>query len=123
MITAHPRVLAVSCGVGLAISLVAGTLFAWLGDKLWLYAVGTMLFISGMIALVVGLSGALEPREGWATGRGARSQEAQVRSIARQVTNEHPGLEDRSGWALAVWGVVVGGGLIALAMLAFAISE
>lgn len=123
MITAHPRVLAVSLGAGIAISLVGGTLFAWLGDKLWLYGVGTMLFISGMIALVVGLSGALEPREGWATGKGTHSAEARARSIARQITDEHPRLEDRSGWALAIWGIVVGGGLIALAMIAFTISE
>lgn len=122
MITAHPRVLGISLGIGITISLVAGTVFAVAADKVWLYAVGTMMFITGLVALVVGLLGALEPREGWATGKSSRTEETRARSIARQLAEQHPDIEDRSGWALAVWGVVVGGVLIGLAMAAFTVS-
>ena len=117
MNVAGPRVLAVSLGSALALSVVTGSLYAWLADKVWSYAVGTMMFIIGAFVLALGLLGAIEPPEGWASTR--KKQEGR-RSMAMKVVEQNPGVEAPSGWALAVWGVVVGGPLIGLSLWAFA---
>jgi hypothetical protein len=118
-----PRALLISLGVGFAIGLVSGSLFALIFDKVWLYGVGTMLFITGLIAFVMGMLGALEPREGWATGKGTKAQDRAGRhSLSARFTEEHPQVEDASPLSLAVWGALVGLPLIGLSMIAFALS-
>lgn len=113
------RALLISLGVGLSIGLGAGTVFALVFDKVWTYGVGTMLFITGLIVLVMGLLGALEPKGGWATARGTQAQDRGRRALAARVTEEHPELEEASALSLAVWAVGVGFPLIALSILAF----
>lgn len=114
------RAIGLSLAVGAALGIVSGVLFALLFDREVVYGIGAMTFLTGVIALVMGLLGALEPEQGWATGRGTQSEEMRARrSLAARVSEEHPNLQSASGWALAAWGVAVGGPLIALSVLAF----
>ena len=115
MNVAGPRALVISLLSGIALSLVLGSLYSWLGDRLWVYAVGTMLFIFGILALCMGLLGAVEPPDGWATRKPAPGR----RSFASQIAGAGEGDHKESPYALAVWGVFVGGPMILLAMLAF----
>lgn len=118
MNVASPRALLASLAAGLLLSLVFGSLYSWLGDRLWTYGVATMLFIFGTISLCMGLLGALEPPEGWAT----RKRPPGRRSLASQVANQRGENEEVSPYALAVWGVVVGSPMIALSLLLFSRS-
>jgi len=118
MNVSHPRALIVSLGVALGLAIVTGIVYALLADKILVYGIGTMLFVVGVVALAMGLLGALEPEEGWATQKRTRGR----RSMAAKVTQQHPDLDDQSPLALGVWGVVVGGPLIALAFLAFNVA-
>ena len=104
--------------MGLFVSLVLGSLYAWLADKIWMYGVGTVLFILGTIALCMGLLGGLEPEDGWAT----RRRTPERRSFASQIAGSHPEIEETSPWALAIWGVVVGGPMILLSIGAFSLA-
>lgn len=117
--TSSARVIGISLLVGTGIGIVAGTLFALFFDRQVLYAIGAMLFLTGLIALVMGLLGAIEPAEGWATGTRTQEMGGGRRSLAARVAEEHPNIEDSSGWTLAVWGALVGLPLIALSVLAF----
>lgn len=122
MTVGHPRVLLISLLCGIALAVVVATVWSLLGSTDFIYATGAVMFIVGLIALVVGLLGAAEPEEGWATGKGSNRRQEGRRSFVARVSGEHPRLEGGSSWALAVWGVVVGGGLIALSMGAFAMA-
>ncbi len=96
--------------------MVLGTVYALVADKLLVYGIGTMSFVVDTIVLAMGLLGALEPEEGWATQKRTKGGR---RSLGAQVTQQHPDLEDASPLALGVWGVLVGAPLIGLAFLAF----
>lgn len=117
------RAVGFSLLVGATVGVVSGLLFALLFDKELLYGIGTMLFFTGTIVLVVALLAALEPPEGWATARRTRPREDEGRrSLAAKVTEEHPKIESASGLALAAWGVLVGGPLLGLSILAFSLA-
>ena len=118
MNVAGPRALIISLVSGIALSIVFGSLYAWLGDRLWTYGVGTMLFIFGIIALCMGLLGAVEPPDGWATRKPTEGR----RSFASQIAGSQGDGHQTSPYALAVWGVLVGGPMILLAMWAFSLS-
>lgn len=118
MDVASPRALILSLISGIALSVVFGSLYSWMGDRLWVYGVGTMLFIFGVIALCMGLLGAVEPPEGWATRKPTQGR----RSFAAQIANSGGDGHQGSPYALAVWGVLVGGPMIGLALLAFSRS-
>lgn len=118
MNVASPRSLLMSLAAGIALGVVIGSLYAWLADKIWVYGVGTMLFIFGVISLSMGLLGGLEPEEGWATKR--RTQER--RSFASQLAGSRGNIEEVSPYALAIWGVAVGGPMILLSLLAFSLA-
>ncbi len=123
MTVSHPKALAISLGVGIGLALILGTLFSLFGDRDFAWAVGTMLMVIGLIALTMGLLGATEPEDGWATGVGRnRSQEGR-RSLAAQVSEQAPGMVRSTSVHLAVWGLVVGGGMIGLSFLAFGVSQ
>ena len=115
MNVAGPRALLISLASGIALSIVFGSLYSWLGDRLWTYGVGTMLFIFGIIALCMGLLGAVEPPEGWATRKPTQGR----RSFASQIAESRGEGHEVSPYALAIWGVFVGGPMILLAILAF----
>jgi hypothetical protein len=117
------RALLISLGIGLLIGVGAGSIYALVFDKVWTYGVGTMLFLTGLIVLVMGLAGALEPKEGWVTARSTQAQDRGRRALAARLTEEHPELEDASPLSLAVWAVVVGLPLIALSFLAFNLAS
>ena len=118
MSVSSPRALLLSFVVAIFASLVIGSIYSWLGDKVWAYCVGTVLFIIGIMVLVVGLLGALEPKDGWATRRKAQGR----RSVAAKVTREHPELNEATPAQLGTWGALVGLPLVALAILAFSVS-
>lgn len=118
MKVAGPRTLLLSLLVGLGISLATGSLYAWLGQREWSYGVGTMSFIVGVIALALGLLGAVEPAEGWAT----KKKQQERRSMAIRLVKQAPAGDEPSGWALALWGVIVGAPLIALAFIAWSVA-
>lgn len=115
---AGPRALIISLLSGIALSVAFGSLYSWLGDRLWTYAVGTMLFIFGIIALCMGLLGAVEPPDGWATRKPTQGR----RSFASQIASSGGHEPQGSPYALAVWGIVVGGPMILLALFAFSRS-
>lgn len=123
MTVSHPRALAISLGVGIGSALIFGTLFAVFGDRDFAWAVGTMLMVLGLIALTMGLLGATEPEDGWATGVGSSRRQEGRRSLAAQVSEQAPGVVRSTSVHLAVWGLVVGGGMIGLSFLAFALSH
>ena len=118
MSVSSPRALLLSFTVAIVTSLVIGSIYAWLGSKVWAYAVGTVLFIIGIIVLVVGLLGAVEPKDGWATRKKTEGR----RSVAVQVTREHPELNEATPAQLGAWGALVGLPLIGLGLLAFSVS-
>lgn len=113
------RALGISLGIGLAIGVIAGTLYALIFDKVVIYGIGTMLFITGLVVLVIGILGAVEPEEGWATGRGTQAAQRDRRALGARLTREHPAFEEASPWALAIWGAGVGLPLVGLGMVAF----
>lgn len=116
----NAKVIGLSLLIGATLGIVSGIVFALVFDKQVIYGIGAMLFLTGLIAFVMGILGAVEPSEGWATGRGTRTQEARGRrSLAARVSEEHPRIQDASGWALAAWGTLVGLPLIGLSWLAF----
>jgi hypothetical protein len=109
------RILVICLGVGIGLGLLGGVAWAALADKALWHGIGTGWIILGIVAFGVGMIGATEPPEGWAT----RRKRSERRSALRTVSQEHPRLEGAGSLDLAVWGLVVGGGLIGLAMLAF----
>lgn len=120
-------VLLVSLVIGIALGVVFGLLYAIAADKLILYGIGTAWLLIGLIALGMGLMGALEPPRGWATGigrgRGWQEKPEGTRSSLMGRVAEEATDAKVSSIALGIWAFVVGGGLIALAMLAFALSS
>lgn len=122
MKVSHPKALAYSLGVGVAIAVVGGTIFAVVGDREWLYATGTVGLIVGLIAFAMGLLGAAEPDDGWATGVGRHRRQEGRRSLAAQVSRDAPGVQESNTWHLAAWGIIVGGGLIGLSAIALSLS-
>lgn len=117
------RVLGLCLAIGLGLGVIGGTIYAAVADKLVAYAIGTVLLVIGLIALALGLLGATEPPEGWSLKRRVPGEEAPRRSLAARASYENPTLSNRvSGISLAVWGLVVGGGLVAFAALAFFVA-
>jgi hypothetical protein len=108
------RVIWVSLLVCLGIALVGGLLFALLGDRVVAHAIGTGLLVVGIIVLWMALLGATEPREGWATRKRAVGR----RSFAARLAADRE-VEGVSSLSLALWGVVVGGSLVGLSLIAF----
>jgi hypothetical protein len=123
MSIASPRVLLISIGVGLALSVLLGGIYSLLGERSFLYAIGTVSFVLGLVALAVGLLGGAEPQEGWATGRGANRRQEGRRSMVAKATREADAIEEVTSGALIAWGVIVGGGLIVLSMVAFGLGS
>lgn len=106
------KVIGISLGGGAAAGIIGGLVYAWLADKIVYHGIGTALFIIGILALGVGLTGAAEPAEGWSSKR-ARGR----RSVASRIVSEEA--VEITSMALAVWALMVGIPLIALSMLAF----
>jgi hypothetical protein len=119
-------VLLVSLGIGIGLGIVGGLIYALLAEKVILYGIATVWLVIGLVALSLGLMGALEPQEGWATGIGKGRGWKEVpkegrRSLLGRVAEEATDTRV-SSLALALWAIVVGGGLIGLAMLGFLLS-
>jgi len=110
------RILGVSLGVGIAVGFLGGITWAALADRVLWHGIGTGWVIVGIIAFGIGMIGATEPPEGWATGARRRQRRRHVLKVA---TEEHDRLQGASSLDLFIWGLVVGGGLIGLSMLAF----
>jgi hypothetical protein len=96
-----------SFGICLLLAIAGGVVFAVLADR-----------VLGIIVLGMGLLGATEPPEGWATKKDAQGR----RSVAARAASELPEVEGVSSLALVVWAVAVGGALIALSLLAFSLA-
>lgn len=122
MNVSHPKVLGISLASGIIAAAVVGGLFVIVGDWDFMYAWGTVLLVLGLMALALGLLGATEPPDGWATGRGPNRRQAGRRSFLAQVTHQAPGVEKTGSLSLAVWGVAVGGGLIVAGLAAFSLT-
>lgn len=122
MTVSHPRALAISILAGIVVSVLGALLFTWLGDFDFAYAFGTTLLIVGLIALALGLLGATEPPDGWATGRGPNRRQVGRRSLLAQMGGQVPGVERTESLSLAAWGVIVGGAHILLGLLAFSLT-
>lgn len=114
------RVLGVSLAGGVALGGLGGLVFALVSGRMVAYGIGTGLFVVGLVALGVGLLGATEPPEGWSAGP-RRSPLEGRRSLVARLAGEHPSVDHVSSASIGVWGVVVGGGLIGLSMLVFAV--
>jgi hypothetical protein len=107
-----------SFGICLLLAIAGGVVFAVLADRVLAHGLGTGLFVVGIIVLGMGLLGATEPPEGWATKKDAQGR----RSVAARAASELPEVEGVSSLALVVWAVAVGGALIALSLLAFSLA-
>jgi hypothetical protein len=118
------RILGICLAIGLALGLVGGAIYALAADKVLAHGIGTGLLVVGLIALALGLLGATEPPEGWSLKRRIQEVEEMPRGrVAARAAYDHPSIDNRvSSVSLAVWGIVVGGGLIALSMLAFKVA-
>jgi hypothetical protein len=116
-----PRALFISLAAGLGVSIVGGGLYALFADKILLYAIGTIMFIVGILSLAIGLLGAVEPEDGWATQRGAKNRKP-GRSVAARALEQHPELDQHSSLELAAWALAVGLPLIGLSILCFNLS-
>lgn len=121
MNVSSPRSLVLSLAAGIGISVVGGTLYALLADKIILYAIGAIMLIIGIISLAMGLLGALEPEDGWVTQGGSRNRMPN-RSVAARTIQQHPELEDHSSLELAVWALAVGLPLIGLSIVCLNLS-
>jgi hypothetical protein len=119
------KVLGICLGLGFAIGAAGGVVFAVASDRLVSYGIATGVLIVGLIALALGLLGATEPQEGWSLTRRREEMEGSARrSLAARAAQENPSIHSEvSSVGLAVWGLVVGGGLIGLSMLFFALAE
>jgi hypothetical protein len=117
------RVLGLCLAIGVGLGVIGGTVYALLADKVVAYGVGTALLVIGLVALALGLLGATEPPEGWSLKRRVPGDETPRRSLAARAAYENPAVSNRvSALSLVVWGLVVGGGLIACGALAFYLS-
>lgn len=117
------RVLAICLAIGLGLGIIGGGIYAVVADKVVAYGIGAALLVLGLIAMALGLLGATEPPDGWSLKRRVPGDETPRRSIAARATYENPQLSNRvSGVSLLVWAIVVGGGLIGFASLAFFIA-
>jgi hypothetical protein len=118
------RVLGMCLLIGVGVGLAGGVIYAVAAGKLIAHGIGTGLLVVGLIALALGLLGATEPPEGWSLKRKPTQDDVMPRrSFAARAAYEHPSIDNKvSSVSLAIWGLVVGGGLIALSMLAFRIA-
>jgi hypothetical protein len=118
----NPKVLGISLLVGLGVAIAGGVIFALVAGRVLAHGIGTGLFVVGAVALVMGLLGATEPAQGWATKPGTAAENERRRSLAARVAKEHPDIEKVTSLGLAIWGIAVGGTLIALSMVAFVMA-
>jgi hypothetical protein len=118
------KVLGLCLLLGFAVGAAAGVVFAVASDRLVSYGIATGLLVVGLIALALGLLGATEPQEGWSLKRRREEMEESARrSLAARAAREHPSIRTEvNSMGLAVWGLVVGGGLIGLSMLFFSFA-
>jgi hypothetical protein len=118
------KVLGICLVIGFAVGALGGVVYAVASDRLVSYGIATGLLIVGLIALALGLLGATEPQDGWSTKRRRQEMEdAARRSLAARAAQEHPMIGSNvSSVGLAVWGLVVGGGLIGLSMFFFSLA-
>lgn len=117
------RVLGLCLAIGVGLGVIGGTVYALLADKVVAYGIGTALLVIGLVALALGLLGATEPPEGWSLKRRVPGDATPRRGLAARAAYENPAVSNRvSALSLVVWGLVVGGGLIACGALAFYLS-
>jgi hypothetical protein len=114
----HFKVLLASLVVAAAGGAGGGLVFAWLGHRSLEYGIGTGLFFVSLVCLGLGLLGATEPEEGWASRRGVEGR----RSFMARVAGDHPGVERVSSAELFVWGLVVGGGIMAASFVMYGLA-
>ena len=119
----HLKAIGISLAVAAAVASVFGIVYALIADHVLVYGVATGLLVAGLIVLGGGLLGAAEPPEGWITGRGTGRGQFGRRSVVARIATEHPDMEDVSSWALAAWGVVVGGVLLTASVVLFEVAR
>ena len=116
------KVLGICLGIGLLLGAGGGAVYAVVAGKVVLWGIGTGLLLTGLVALALGLLGATEPPGGWSLKR--TRNETPRRSFAARAAYEHRAINDQvSSASLAVWGVVVGGSLIGLAVVVFELGR
>jgi hypothetical protein len=115
----HFKVLLASLLVAAAGGVGGGLVFAWIGHRSLAYGVGTGLFFVSLVCLGLGLLGATEPKEGWASRRGVEGR----RSFMARVAGDRPGVERVSSVELFVWGLVVGGGIMAASFVVYGLAR
>lgn len=116
------RILGLSLLVGALVGVAGGLAFALLGGRVIAHGIGTGLLIVGLVAFGLGVLGATEPPQGWSARRAGRgAPEPGRRSFGARLAGDlQP--EPVTSLDLLVWGVVVGGGLIAASMVAFTVA-
>jgi hypothetical protein len=105
----HFKVLLASLAFAAVGGTAGGLVYSWLGHRSVTYGIGTGLFLVSLMCLALGLLGAAEPSEGWAAHRGVDGR----KSLVARVATEHPEIESVSSGELFIWGLLVGGGLMA----------
>jgi hypothetical protein len=118
------RVLVLCLGIGLVLGVAGGSVYAVIADKIVAYGIGTALLVIGIVAMALGLLGAAEPPEGWSLKRRIPGDATPRRGFAARATYASPNMNRRvSSASLAIWGLVVGGGLIAFGAVAFSLAQ
>ncbi len=119
----HLKSIAVSLALAGGVGAALGIVYALIAGFVILYGIATGLLVAGVIVLGGGLLGAAEPPQGWMTGRGTGRGQFGRRSIVARIATEHPDIEDVSSGELAIWGIVVGGILVATATVLFELAR
>jgi MFS family permease len=114
----HFKVLLASFAVAAIGGIAGGLIFAWLGDRSPAYGIGTGLFFISLICLGLGLLGATEPPGGWSARRRGQGR----KSLIARIASDQPEVEGVSSMELFVWGLFVGGGLMAASFFAYALA-
>lgn len=116
------RILGLSLIAGALMGIAGGLVFALVGGRVIAHGIGTGLFVVGLLAFGLGVLGATEPPQGWSARRSGRSVPEQGRrSFGARLAGDLQA-EPVTSLDLLVWGVVVGGGLIAASMVAFTVA-
>ena len=114
----HFKVLLASFAVAALGGIGGGLMFAWLGHRSIAYGIGTGLFFISLVCLGLGLLGATEPPTGWSARRRGEGR----KSLIARIASDHPEMGAVSSMELFVWGLFVGGGLMAASFLAYALA-
>lgn len=117
------RVLLFCLGTGLLGGGLIGALVGLVTGGSVVIAATTGIILVGGVAFFLGMFAAVEPPGGWASANKRHNVEAsERRSLLTKLAFEIEAIDTITSGDLAIWAVVVGGGLIALGILGYSLG-